>query len=149
MSHLCLCAVMAPVRALRAKAREISFGPLLGGLPAACFATWSAFSFSSTSACPGHWIVGRRPWVCNLLAMHVPGSIVLDLALAGCVAASGVQQDSDWSLISHLLCYLKCSNNSQKLCIKDLTSLAQWEPPGLPCSSWLLPSNPCPASAIL
>ena len=47
----------------------------------------------------------------------------------------GVQQDNDLSLISHFPCYLECLNNSKKLCIKDLMSLAQWELPGLPGSS--------------
>ena len=46
-----------------------------------------------------------------------------------CNGGLGVQQDSDWSLISHLLCYLECSNNSKKLCIKDLMSLAHRDPP--------------------
>ena len=49
---------MASVQALQAQAREISFGPLLGGLPAACFATWLPdllFHF--------------------LLLLHVPGPI--------------------------------------------------------------------------
>jgi len=57
--HLCLCVVVASVRALQAKASEISFGSLPGGLPDACFATWSAFAFPFTPACSGtHWIVG-------------------------------------------------------------------------------------------
>jgi len=112
VSHLCLCVVMASVPALQAKAREISFGPLPGGLPASCFATWSTFSFPSTPACPRtHWIVGWRPWVCSLLAIACawianawpgPGWVSQP-----CNGGLEVQQDSDWSLISHLLCYLE------------------------------------------
>lgn len=53
VSHLCFCAVTTSVRTLQAKAREITLGPLHGGLPASCFATRPAFSFPSTPACPG------------------------------------------------------------------------------------------------
>jgi len=77
---------------------------------------------------------------------------MLDLALAGCVAAPqwrlGSQRDSDWSLIPHLLCQLECSNNPEKLCIKDLIYFAQWETLGLLCS-WFLPCESCSAPAIL
>ena len=44
--------------------------------------------------------------------------------LQPCNGSLRVQQDRDWPLISHLLCYLECLNNSKKLCIKDLISLA-------------------------
>ena len=93
---------MASVRALQAKAREIPFGPLPGGLPAACFVTWSAFLFPSTPACPGtHLIVGWWPWVRSLLVIACawianawPGP-----ALGMPKPRNdglGVQQDSDW-----------------------------------------------------
>jgi len=50
---------MASVRALQVKARDISLGPFPGGLLAACFAAWSALSFTSTPARPGtYWVVG-------------------------------------------------------------------------------------------
>jgi len=50
---------MASAQALQAKTREISLGPFLAGLLAACFAAWSALSFPSTPARPGtYWMVG-------------------------------------------------------------------------------------------
>ena len=151
---------MASVRALQAKAREISFGPLPGGLPAACFATWSAFSFPSTPACPGtHWIVGWRPWVCSLLAI-ASAWVANEAAWSWlgmsqpCNGGTGVQLDSDWSLISHFPCYLECPNNSKKLCVKTSYPLSNgilgssMFPPGS-CHASPAPHLPSPISIRL